>query len=420
MEVHLINDREFIPFHRPSIGNEEIAEVIDTLRSGWLTTGPKTARFEQEFRNYVRSPFALAVNSCTAGLHLALAGLGIGNGDEVITTPLTFCATVNTILHVGATPVLADIGPNGNIDPNSIEARITPRTKAIIPVHLGGLPCDLASIWQIAKKRGLRVIEDAAHAAGTLYDERPIGATNQDLGTCSDAVAFSFYATKNLTTAEGGMVTTPHQDLYERMKILCLHGISRDAWNRYAEKGSWYYEVHKCGFKYNLSDLQSSIGIHQLHKLERLIEIRSRHAHLYSTILADVEEVELPHEALPGDRQAWHLYSIRLNLEKLSIARGQFIEELREKRIGTSVHFIPIPLHPFFRPFAKLPHNQCPAALRLYPRLVSLPLYPGMTEAEVEYVGRTVRKLLLESRRRLRPSKPIYIDQSRSLLTDAI
>jgi dTDP-4-amino-4,6-dideoxygalactose transaminase len=380
----MINDREFIPFHRPSIGDEEIAEVIDTLRSGWLTTGPKTARFEREFSNYVHSPFALAVNSCTAGLHLALAALGIGSGDEVITTPLTFCATVNTILHVGATPVLADIGPNGNIDPNSIEARITPRTKAIIPVHLGGLPCDLASIWQIAKKWGLRVIEDAAHAAGTLYDEKPIGAATQTLGTCSDAVAFSFYATKNLTTAEGGMVTTPDRDLYERMKLLCLH------------------------------------GIHQLHKLERSIEIRARYARLYSTILADVEEVELPHEAPPGDRHAWHLYSIRLNLEKLSIDRGQFIEALSERRIGTSVHFIPIPLHPFFRPFAKLPHNQCPAALELYPRLVTLPLYPEMTEAEVEYVGRTVRELLLQARRRLATSKPICVDQSLRLLTDVL
>jgi dTDP-4-amino-4,6-dideoxygalactose transaminase len=411
--------KKFIPFHCPSIGDEEIAEVVDTLRSGWLTTGPKTAQFEREFGTYVCSPFALAVNSCTAGLHLALAGLGIGSGDEVITTPLTFCATVNTILHVGATPVLADVGADGNLDPGSVEARITPRTKAIIPVHLGGLPCDLTRIWQIAKKWDLRVIEDAAHAVGTLYNGEPIGAATQTPRTGSDAVAFSFYATKNLTTAEGGMVTTPDQQLYERMKLLCLHGISRDAWNRYSEKGSWYYEVHECGFKYNLSDLQSAIGIHQLRKLERFTATRARHANHYSTILATAEGVELPLTAPPGARHAWHLYPIRLNLERLSIDRGQFIEALRERQIGTSVHFIPIPLHPFFRSFAGLPHNQCPVALKLYPRLITLPLYPEMTEAEVEYVGRTVCELLLQFRRPV-PGSPTCVDSSRLLLTGAL
>jgi dTDP-4-amino-4,6-dideoxygalactose transaminase len=395
----MIDDKRFIPFHRPSIGEEEIAEVVDTLRSGWLTTGPKTAQFEREFANYVGSPFALAVNSCTAGLHLALAALDIGRGDEVITTPLTFCATVNAILHVGATPVLADVRSDGNLDPNSIEMRITPRTKAIVPVHLAGLPCDLASIWRIAKKWRLRVIEDAAHAVGAIYDGKLIGAAAQAPGMSSDAVAFSFYATKNLTTAEGGMVTTASHDLYERMKLLCLHGISRDAWNRYSEKGNWYYQVHESGFKYNLSDLQSAMGIHQLRKLERFIETRIRHARHYSTILAGAEGLELPQEAPPLARHAWHLYSIRLNLEKLSIDRGQFIEALRERRIGTSVHFIPIPLHPFFRSFASLSQNQCPTALELYPRLITLPLYPEMTEAEVEYVGHTVRDLLSQFRR---------------------
>ncbi len=395
----MIKDREFIPFHRPSIGDEEIAEVIDTLRSGWLTSGPKTAQFEREFADYVHSPFALAVNSCTAGLHLALAAMDIGIGDEVITTPLTFCATVNSILHVGATPVLADIAADGNIDPNSIEARITSRTKAIVPVHLGGLPCDLSSIWRIAKRRGLRVIEDAAHAAGSVYEEMPIGAATQTPPSGSDVVAFSFYATKNMTTAEGGMVTTADQKLYEKMKLLCLHGISRDAWNRYSEAGSWFYQVHESGFKYNLSDLQSAIGIHQLRKLAGFIEIRARYAGRYMSMLRDVEEVELPQDALPRSRHAWHLYSIRLNLEKLSIDRATFIEELRARGIGTSVHFIPIPLHPFARSFASAPQNYCPVALELYPRLVSLPIYPEMTDAEVEYVGRTVSEVLRQYRR---------------------
>ena len=381
-----------IPFHRPTIGEEEIAEVLDTLRSGWLTTGPKTAQFEREFGEYVHAPYNLATNSCTASLHLALVAFGVGPGDEVITSPLTFCATINTIMHAGATPVLADVGPDGNIDPLSVAQRITPRTKAILPVHLAGLPCDLTAIWQIAGEHGLKVLEDAAHAVGTKHENRMIGAAEHS--PHSDAVAFSFYATKNLTTAEGGMVTTPHQDLHDRMKRLCLHGISRDAWNRYTDKGNWYYQVHECGFKYNLSDLQSAIGIHQLRKQEHFIETRNRYAQIYNSILADVEEVELPPTAPAGARHAWHLYTIRLNLERLAIDRDEFVLGLRQKQIGTSVHFIPIQLHPFFRPFAALSHNHCPVSLQLYPRLVTLPLYPGMTEAEVEYVGRSVRELL--------------------------
>jgi dTDP-4-amino-4,6-dideoxygalactose transaminase len=393
-----MHELSFIPFHRPSIGEEEIAETVDTLRSGWLTTGPKTARFEKDFAAYVHAPHALGVNSCTAGLHLALAALGIGPGDEVITTPLTFCATVSTIMHVGATPVLADIRSDGNIDPASIESRITARTKAIVPVHMAGLPCDLDSIWGIARRFRLRVIEDAAHAVGTICGGKLIGEATTNPRRGSDAVAFSFYATKNLTTAEGGMVTTPDPELYDRMKCLCLHGISRDAWNRYTDKGNWYYEVNELGFKYNLSDLQSAIGIHQLRKQEKFIEIRRRYAGIYAGILSGMDEVELPAEAPPGARHAWHLYSIRLNLPKLSIDRAEFIQTLRARRIGASVHFIPIQLHPFFRPFAGLPQNRCPVSLQLYPRLVTLPLYPGMTEAEVEYVAHTVRSVLQRNR----------------------
>ena len=393
-----MHEMSFIPFHRPSIGEEEIAETVDTLRSGWLTTGPRTAQFEREFAAYVSAPLALGVNSCTAGLHLALAALGVGPGDEVITTPLTFCATVNTILHVGATPVLADIGPDGNIDPVSVESRITPRTKAIIPVHLTGLPCDLTRLWAIASRHDLRVIEDAAHAVGTIHDHRMIGAATANPRSGSDVVAFSFYATKNLTTGEGGMVTTADPGLYDRMKRLCLHGISRDAWTRYTEKGSWYYEVQECGFKYNMTDIQSAIGIHQLRKQEKFIAIRRRYAGLYARILGELDEVELPVEASASARHAWHLYSIRLNLDRLTIDRAAFIHALRDRRIGASVHFIPIPLHPFFSQYAGLPHNQCPVALELYPRLVTLPLYPEMTEAEVEYVGHTVSSLLQRHR----------------------
>jgi dTDP-4-amino-4,6-dideoxygalactose transaminase len=389
---------EVVPFNLPTIEDEEINEVVATLRSGWLTTGPKTAQFEAEFKAYVGSPFALAVNSATAGLHLALAALGVGPGDEVITTPLTFCSTVNTILHVGATPVLADIGPDGNIDPNSIAERITTRTRAVVPVHLGGLPCDMDAIWQLARRHGLFVIEDAAHAVGSHYRGSPIGAGSPSASAYSDAVAYSFYATKNLTTGEGGMVTTHDQRLEEQMKILCLHGISKDAWNRYSDRGNWHYDVVSCGFKYNLSDIQSAIGIHQLRKQERFIETRTRYANLYNRAFADVLELELPPDS-DSCRHSWHLYSLRLNLATLDITRAQFIQELRRKNIGASVHFIPIPLLSFFEPYANLPHNKCPNVLALYPRLVSLPLYPAMSEAQILHVAESVKEIVGTARK---------------------
>ena len=336
-----------VPFHRPSIGQEEIDEVVETLKSGWLTTGPRTVQFEAAFRAYAGVPVALAVNSCTAGLHLALAALKIRPGDEVITTPLTFCATVNAILHMGATPVLADVDRDGNIDPASVAERITERTKAIIPVHLAGLPVEMDEIWELALRHKLYVIEDSAHAAGAHYRGWPIGAGNPARALYSDAAAFSFYATKNMTTGEGGMVTTHSEDFAERLKILCLHGISKDAWNRYSDRGNWFYEVLEPGFKYNMSDIQSAIGIHQLKKLDSFIETRTRYAKLYNQLFADVAEVETPADK-PHCRHAWHLYMLRLNLDKLTIDRAEFISRLRDKGIGTSVHFIPIPLHPFF------------------------------------------------------------------------
>jgi dTDP-4-amino-4,6-dideoxygalactose transaminase len=388
-----------VPFHRPSIGREEIEEVVRTLESGWLTTGPRTEQFEREFRNYVGAPLSQAVNSCTAGMHLALAALGIRPGSEVITTPLTFCATVNVILHVGATPVLADIGEDGNIDPKSVAERITERTRAIMPVHLAGLPCEMDAIWKLAKQHGLRVIEDGAHAVGSHYHGSPIGAGNSPTGEHSDAAVFSFYATKNLTTGEGGMVTTHDAALAESLKILCLHGISKDAWNRYADHGNWYYEVLRPGFKYNLTDIQSAIGIHQLRKLEGFIESRTRIAEAYNRAFANVTELELPPDK-DDCRHSWHLYMLRLNLDTLSISRDQFIVELNKKGIGTSVHFIPIPLHPFFAPLAQRPENQCPRALALYRRLISLPLYPGMTESQVQYVAESVKQIARSARKK--------------------
>lgn len=386
-------EHPFVPFNRPEIDEAEIAEVVSTLKSGWLTTGVRTAQFEKEFQDYVGARHAQAVSSCTAALHLALAALNVGAGDEVITTPMTFCATVSVIVHVGATPVLADVLPDGNIDPASIEERITPRTKAIIPVHLAGAPCDMDAIWKIAKKYGLFVIEDAAHAAGTEYRGHKIGSSEHP----SDAVCFSFYATKNLTTGEGGMITVNTKALADRVKMLTLHGINKDAWNRYREDGSWYYEVVECGFKYNLSDLQSAVGIHQLRKLEDFTARRTRYAEMFHKAFRGLAELELPEMNVRG-RHAWHLYAIRLNLDLLNIDRSRFISELRRRNIGASVHFIPVPMHPFFKPWADKPENHCARAMELYPRLVSLPLYPAMTEEEVNYVAQSVRDIVAEHR----------------------
>jgi dTDP-4-amino-4,6-dideoxygalactose transaminase len=395
----------FIPFHQPSIGEEEIGEVVETLRSGWLTTGPRTARFEREFGSYVGAPHAVAVNSATAALHLALASLEIGPGDEVITTPMTFCATVQAILHVGATPVLADIGADGNIDPQQVAARITPRTRAIVPVHLAGLPCDLDAIYELARRHGLFVVEDAAHAAGAWYHGRSIGAS------ASDAVAFSFYATKNLTTGEGGMLTTARPELAAAVRTLALHGTSHDAWDRYTDHGGWHYDVVAHGFKYNLSDIQSAIGIHQLRKLEWFIGRRAEHAAAYHRELAACDCLELPPDR-PDCRHAWHLYILRLRLDRLRIGRDEFIGSLRRRGIHTSVHFIPIPLHSFFArlPLAACP---CPRALALYPRIVSLPLYPSLSADQVYYIAQSVREVL-EAARRPRVIAPALSARSRN------
>lgn len=390
-----------VPFHQPSIGPEEIDAVAATLRSGWLTTGPRTAEFEHEFRLTTGAAHALAVNSCTAGLHLALAALNLRRGEEVITTPLTFCATVNVILHTGATPVLADIGPDGNLDPTSAADRITPRTRALLPVHFAGLPCDLGAIWELARRRRLHVVEDCAHALGASYAGQPIGSG------LSDAAAFSFYATKNITTGEGGMVTTPHPALAARLRTLALHGLSRDAWNRYSTNGRWFYEVLEPGFKYNLSDLQSALGLAQLRKLSLFMETRHRYVRLYDELLGDAEEWELPPRR-PGVTHAWHLYVLRLRLDRLRISRAEFIQRLESHGIGASVHFIPIPLHPFFRRYARRPCNACPNALKLYPRLVSLPLYPAMTEEQIVYVAETARAIARAERK----PRPIAVSAS--------
>jgi dTDP-4-amino-4,6-dideoxygalactose transaminase len=390
----------FLPFALPSIGEEEIAEVIDSLRSGWITTGPKVKRFEEEFAQYIGCEHAIAVNSCTAALHIALTALGVGPGDEVIVPTLTFCSTANVVVHLGARPVLVDVGEDFNVQPHAVERAVTSRTKAIVPVHYSGQACDLAPVYEIARRRNLSVIEDAAHAVGAEYGHRKIGAGHeaQVFGLENHVVCFSFYATKNLATGEGGMIVTSGSHLAERMRRLSLHGMSRDAWKRYTGSGSWYYEVLEAGYKDNMTDVQAAIGIHQLKKLDGFIKTRARYAALYNEAFADVPEIETP-RVHPGRKHAWHLYVIRLALDRLTIDRAAFIEELRARNIGTSVHFIPVHLHPYYRDRFGYGRGDLKQAESLYDRIVSLPLYPGMTVEDVHEVIGAVQKVISINRR---------------------
>jgi dTDP-4-amino-4,6-dideoxygalactose transaminase len=383
---------EFIPFHRPAIGEDEIRSVVETLKSGWLTTGPKVKRFEEDFARYVGCRHAVAVNSGTAALHLALDAIGIKEGDEVIVPAMTFAATAEVVLYFKAKPVLVDCQRDTlNLDPTHVEAAITSKTKAIIPVHFGGQPCEMDRILEIAKKHNLRVIEDAAHAL-------PASHLGCRIGTVGDITCFSFYATKTITTGEGGMATTDNSEWAERIRMMSLHGISHDAWKRYTREGSWYYEILYPGFKYNLTDIAAAIGIEQLKKCDEFWEGRQRIAMNYAKAFADLKEIQVP--MCRNDVQhAWHLFVIQLNLERLKINRNQFLEALREKEIGTSVHFIPLHLHPYYRDKFGYKPEDFPNASTAFERIVSLPIYPKMTEGNVRDVVVAVRKLIQEYRR---------------------
>lgn len=375
----------FLPFSPPLIGDEEIAEVVDTLRSDWITTGPKTKRFESEFGQYVQAPAALALNSCTAALHTSLVALGVGPGDEVITTTLTFAASVNVIEHVGARPVLVDVEPDTlNMDPAWVERAITPRTKAIMVVHHSGHPAELDALRALAESRGIALIEDAAHAIAARYKGRPIGSG-------SNPVAFSFYATKNLTTAEGGMLTGD-AEFVDRCRVISLHGLNRDAWKRYGKEGSWYYEVVIPGFKYNMTDLQASLGLVQLRKLEAMQARRREIVAAYQKAFASLEVFQTP-VARPEVDHAWHLYVLRLRPERLGMVRNQFIEELKTRNIGTSVHFIPIHIHPYYRDKYGYKPQDFPVAYDSYERMVSLPLSPRLSDQDVADVIEAVLEL---------------------------
>lgn len=392
---------EFLPFSPPLIGDDEINEVVDTLRSDWITTGPRVKRFEEHFAQFVHAPDALAVSSGTAALHLALLALGIGPGDAVITSPLTFCSAVHVIEHVGATPILCDVEPDTlNLDPRRVHDRIEKiqndlglRVKAIMPVHLYGHACDRDAILKVAAEYNLAVIEDAAHALPALYKGRPIGSLS-----ATDSVpvltCFSFYATKNLTTAEGGMLTG-HQGLIEQARRWSLHGMSRDAWKRYGPSGSWAYDVVCAGYKYNMTDIQAALGIHQLKKLPQFHSRRCAIARRYNAAFAQREELQLPHER--NDVQhAWHLYVLRLNLSCAGLSRDQFLDALRLRNIGCSVHFIPIHLLQYYREKYGFAAEDFPVALDAYYRIVSLPLSVRMSDQDADDVIAAVTDILDE------------------------
>lgn len=392
-----MKSQKSIPFYKPIIQREDILGVVETLRSGWITAGPKTKEFEKKFADYVKASEALALSSCTAGLHLALLCHGIGAGDIVITTPITFCSGVRVIEMTGAVPLLVDVEPGTlNIDPRKIEKVILQnkarkkKIKAILAVHFAGHVCDMKSIMRIARKYKLKVIEDAAHAIPAKYGEETVGGTK-------NMTAFSLYATKNLTSGEGGMLTGPPA-LIQKARRMSLHGMSRDAWKRYAVGGSWHYDVSVAGYKYNMTDIQASIGMSQLAKLNKLQKRRVEIVRAYNKSFSKIEALQIPSEENYGTH-AWHLYVLRLKPEKLKIDRDQFIRELTALGIGTSVHFIPIHLHSYFKKKYKFKNSEFPVAFREYRRMFSLPLYPAMKQAEVARVISAVLKIVREHKK---------------------
>lgn len=380
----------FIPFALPDIGDDEIAEVVDTLRSGWITTGPKTRRFEEDFTSYLGDPglHSLAVNSATAGLHLALEALGIGPGDEVITTTHTFTATAEVVRYLGADVVLVDIDPATLcIDVTAVEAAITPRTKAVIPVHYAGLAADMAALLPLARRHGLKVVEDAAHALPTTCGGQLVGT----LG--SDVTVFSFYANKTMTTGEGGMVVTRDAAIAKRVQVMRLHGINRDAFDRFTAKApSWYYEIVAPGFKYNLTDIASAMGIHQLRRSRGFQATRAAIAARYDAAFADLPLITPPQPA-SGDTHAWHLYVLRL-ADGAKLTRDGLIDGLYAAGIGCSVHYIPLHLQPYWRERYDLTPERFPHSQHAYERMLSLPLYTRMDDSQIERVMAAVRALL--------------------------
>jgi len=380
----------FIPYSRPVLEEEEIQEVVDTLRSGWLTTGPKVAQFEKDFCAYVGCSYALAVNSATAGLHLALEALGVGAGDKVITTVHTFTATAEVIRYLGAEPIFVDIEPTSyNIDPSLIETALKQHSgvKAIIPVHYAGQSANMTAIMDLAKQYSVKVVEDAAHALPCTHEGTVIG-------TIADITVFSFYANKTITTGEGGMVATDDESIAKRIKTMRLHGISRDVFDRFtSNKPNWYYEVVAPGFKYNMMDMCGALGIHQLKKAKRFQLARADIARRYQQGLSELPLV-LPAQVNVSDVHSWHIYSIQLELEKLTISRDEFIEKMSEHGVGTSVHYIPLHRMPYWKEACQLDDKQYPVSSKISDRHVSLPNFASMTEEEVDAVIQAIRIII--------------------------
>lgn len=385
----------FLPFALPLIGDDEISEVVDTLRSGWLTTGKKTQVFENDFAAFVNASHALGVNSATSGLHLALEAIGVGPGDLVITTPYTFTATAEVIRYLGADPLLVDIDAKTfNINPALIREALEKHdnVKAIMPVHFAGQSCEMDEIIQLAKEYDVKVVEDAAHALPTTWKGEMIGSLSG-----SDITVYSFYVTKTIATGEGGMVVTKNKDYVSRMKTMRLHGINRDVFDRYtSDKPSWYYEVVEPGYKYNMTDVAASLGIHQLRQAWDFQKRREWMAQQYNEAFKDLP-LRTPHVQHPDDTHAWHLYVLQLDLDKLAINRDQFIEKMAAENIGTSVHFIPLHLQPYWRDRYNYQESDFPIALEVYTQAVSLPIYPKMTDKDVENVIAAVKKVCLEN-----------------------
>ncbi|MBI5739835.1 MAG: DegT/DnrJ/EryC1/StrS family aminotransferase [Nitrospirae bacterium] len=387
-----------IPFHRPYITEDEISEVVDSLKSGWLTTGSKCKDFERLFAEYIGCKHAVAVNSCTAALHLALEAIGLKEGEAVITSPMTFAATAEVVRYFNARPVFVDIEPDTmNMDVAKLEETIESlaergyKIRAVIPVHFAGHSCDMDPLLEIAGKHDLRVVEDAAHILPGKYKDK-------NIGTISDITCFSFYANKNITTGEGGMAVTDNQEWADRMRIMSLHGISKDAWKRYSAEGNWYYEITAPGYKYNMTDMAAALGIAQLRKADSLLLRRSQIASRYNEAFGELPQLSIPAES-SNIQHSWHLYVIKLNPERLTINRDRFMAELKSRGIGTSVHFIPLHIHPYYRNTYGFSPGDFPIAYEIFQKIVTLPIYPMMTDEEVRSVVEAVTDIVTRNSR---------------------
>jgi dTDP-4-amino-4,6-dideoxygalactose transaminase len=379
---------QFLVFGSPAIEDTEIQEVVASLKSGWLGTGPKVAQFENDFRSYKVAEYAVAVSSCTAALHLSMLAAQLKPGDEVITTAMTFCATVNAIIHAGATPVLVDIDPaTMNIDPQQVEAKITSKTRIIIPVHFAGRPCQMDDLCEIADHYGLKLIEDCAHAIETEYRGRKAG-------TFGDFGCFSFYVTKNIVTGEGGMILTRREEDAAQIKVLALHGMSKDAWKRFSDDGYKHYQVVECGFKYNMMDLQAAMGIHQLQRVEPYWLRRKEIWQRYNEAFADLP-ISLPTDPEPETRHAYHLYTILIDEAKAGMARDTFLDAMTAHNIGVGVHYLSIPEHPYYQKTFGWKPEDYPNAMRIGQQTVSLPLSAKLTNEDVEDVIKGVKQILV-------------------------